>query len=133
MRRVTGTVPSMAGASVPAAAALSAACAGTYPAMSPAATVPPVVNRNCRRVGSGNSVEESLFDIDLLNLSDLPRALCCRRSYLNSVCGCSDHVEHEARIRKHGDVAGVGLIRDGAHPLGHKALQIGVDGAIVLG
>src|SRR5262249_37598149 len=68
MRRVTGTVPSTAGASVPAAAALSSAatlpaCAGTYAAMTPAATVLPVVNRNCRRVGFGKSGDKSHFGI----------------------------------------------------------------------
>jgi hypothetical protein len=30
---------------------------------------------------------------------------------LNGVCGGTDHVEHEARVGQHGNVAAVGLIR----------------------
>src|SRR5262249_32900960 len=40
---------------------------GIYAAITPAATVLPVVSRNWRRAGFGNSDDKSLFDIDLLS------------------------------------------------------------------
>src|SRR2546428_10713190 len=52
---------------------------------------------------------------------------------LNGVCGGPDHVDHEGGLREHGDVAAVGLMDGGAHPLRDEALQLGMNGAVVLG
>src|SRR2546426_5971394 len=52
---------------------------------------------------------------------------------LNGACGGTDHVDHEGGLREHGDVAAVGLMDGGAHPLRDEALQLGMDGAVVLG
>src|SRR6266404_414345 len=52
---------------------------------------------------------------------------------LNGACGSTDHVDHEGGLREHGDVAAVGLMDGGAHPLRDEALQLGMNGAVVLG
>src|SRR5215471_21585602 len=52
---------------------------------------------------------------------DPRRALHCYRS-LNGVGGVTNHVEHEARVGEHGDVAALYLIGGGTHAFCHKAL-----------
>src|SRR6266436_4065381 len=51
---------------------------------------------------------------------------------LNGVCGGPDHVDHEGGLREHGHVAAVGLMDAGAHPLRDEALQLGMNGVVVL-
>jgi len=59
-------------------------------------------------------------------------ALRSDRGSLNRVRGGTNHVDHEAGVREHGDVAAVDLVDRSAHPLRHEALQLGLDGVVVL-
>src|SRR2546423_8324285 len=74
---------------------------------------------------------EMSFFVPLARSQEPRRALRCH-GFLNGLCGTADHVEHEAGVGEHGDVAAVDLIGGGAHPLRHEAFQLGVDGAVVL-
>src|SRR5215813_13917232 len=52
---------------------------GIYAAITPAATVLPVVSRNWRRVGLADPNDESLFGIDLLSLRRKLRLSCANK------------------------------------------------------
>src|SRR3989442_11933507 len=47
--------------------------------------------------------------------------------------GGTDHIDHQLRAGEHGDVAAGDLRRGGAHALRQKALQLGLDGAVIRG
>jgi hypothetical protein len=51
---------------------------------------------------------------------------------LNGLSGGPDHIEHEVGLGEHGAVAAVGLGGGGAHALREEALQLGVNGTVVL-
>src|SRR3989442_230585 len=82
---------------------------------------------------------------DLRTRSGIPRPPCFRLrnrrralshdcgSSLNSLCGGTDHVEHQLRVRQHWDVTAVGLVRGRADALRAEALELWVDGAVLLG
>src|SRR6058998_1164677 len=54
------------------------------------------------------------------------------RAALSDVSGLVDHVEHKAGLGKHRDVAAVGLESGLAHALRDEALQLGLDGAVLI-
>src|ERR1700685_3459571 len=62
----------------------------------------------------------------------LRRVLGCRGS-LDAADGVADDVDHEVGVGQHGDVAAVDVVGGGVHALGAEALQLGVDGVVVVG
>jgi hypothetical protein len=61
------------------------------------------------------------------------RNCATRRAAIHGIRSGTDHVEHEARLREHGDMAGVDLIGGRAHPLRHEALEVRLDRAVLVG
>src|SRR5215470_10407429 len=58
---------------------------------------------------------------------------CCCGSVSNGVCGGADYVEDAFRLGEHRHMAAVEFVGGCAHALGHSALQIGLNGAVILG
>jgi hypothetical protein len=61
------------------------------------------------------------------------RNCATRRAAIHGIRSGTDHVEHEARLREHGDMAGVDLIGGRAHPLRHEAFEVRLDRAVLVG
>jgi hypothetical protein len=67
------------------------------------------------------------------NLQRVALQRCGGRGALDCVGGRADDVEHQLVVGEHGDVAAVDVIGGGAHELGDKALELRMDGAVVVG
>jgi hypothetical protein len=63
----------------------------------------------------------------------LPTCLASPLGVLNRFCSLADHIEYEAGVRQHRNVAVGGLNRAGSHALRHESLQIGGDGTVLSG
>src|SRR5580700_9821214 len=61
-----------------------------------------------------------------------PRNSRCCDSFLNSLCGGTDYIDHHVGVGEHRDVAAGDLRRGGAHTLREEALQIGMHSVVVL-
>ena len=60
-------------------------------------------------------------------------ALRCCCFFLNCLCGRTDYIDHQVGVGEHWHVAAVDLVSGGAHTLREEALQVRMNGAVVLG